>query len=376
MIPVFCPNPHCSHHHDNGAEYRGHWKRAGFYQTLVVGPVRRFSCTACGRGFSERTFSLDYYTKRRLDFKEIHRAISQSESRSSIARHLDCSSDSIQNRIDRLARNSLVLHERLLGSIRLSEHLVADGFESFDRSQFFPNQINLLVGKQSQFLYGVTHATIRRKGAMTVAQKRTKAWIETSFRPPPNAVECSFARLLEIVPALWVPATMRLLTLWTDEHRAYPRSIDRIPTLKGAMLDGAFSHRTVSSKRARTVANPLFAVNYYDRELRKDLAALRRESTCFTRNVANGLARLVLHLVYHNYQKPHRVKICQTSWKVHAEVAGISADRIAECFAWLYRSRAFLTREHVSNYNKMIWLKETITPLKKGRDYLPRFARA
>jgi len=356
--------------------YRGYWKHVGFYPTLVVGPVRRFACTACGRGFSERTFSIDYYAKRTLDFREIHRAISQSESRSSIARHLGCSSDSVQNRIDRLARNSLALHERLLASIRLSEPLVADGFESFDRSQFFPNQINLLVGKQSQFLYGVTHATIRRKGSMTAAQKRTRARIETRFRPPSNAIEHSFSRLLEIVPSMWAPATMQRLTLWTDEHQAYPRSIERIPTLKLARLAGAFVHRTVSSKGARTVANPLFAVNYYDRELRKDIAAFRRESTCFTRNVANGLARFTLHLVYHNYQKPQRVKAYQTSRKVHAEVAGIDAENIFECFTWLYRMRVFLTKEHLSDANKMIWLKESITPLKKGRDYLPQYAWA
>jgi len=260
--------------------------------------------------------------------------------------------------------------------MRLAEHLVADGFESFDRSQFFPNQINLLVGKQSQYLYGVTHTTIRRKGCMTATQKRTRARIETGFSPPPKAIERSFARLLEIVPSIWSPATMQGLTLWTDEHRAYPRSIDRVPALKGAMREGVFVHRTVSSKAARTAYNPLFAANYYDRELRKDVAAFRRESTCFTRNVANGLARFVLHLVYHNYQKPHRVKDGCTSDRVHAEVAGINAECIADGFAWFYSVRQFLSKELLSDDNRTIWLKESITPLKKGRDYLPQYAEA
>ena len=376
MIPPFCPNPNCLHHYDLGVEYRGYWKHAGCYLTLVIGSVRRFTCIACGRSFSERTFSIDYYTKRNLDFREIHRAISQSESQSSIARHLGCSSESVQNRIDRLARNCLALHEQLLASIKLSEHLVADGFESFDRSQYFPNQINLLVGKQSQFLYGVTHTTIRRKGCMTTTQKRARAQIETRFRPPPTAIEHSFTRLLEIVPSMWSPMTMQTLTLWTDEHQAYPRSINRIPTLKSARDSGSFVHHTVSSKSARTVSNPLFAVNYYDRELRKDVAAFRRESTCFTRNVSNGLSRFVLHLVYHNYQKHHRVRVCRTSMQVHAEVAGINAGHIAKCFSWLYLKRLFLTKEHLSDDNKKIWLKESITPLKKGQDYVPQYARA
>jgi len=84
-----------------------YWKPFGSYMTKVVGPVLRFKCSVCGKGFSERTFSINYYTKRLLDLREIHRAISQSESVSSVARHLACTADSIQNRIDRLGRSCL-----------------------------------------------------------------------------------------------------------------------------------------------------------------------------------------------------------------------------------------------------------------------------
>ena len=135
MVPAFCPNPRCGHHFDDRASYADHWKHAGSYQTKVVGTVRRFRCTACGKGFSERTFSIEYYTKRHLDLREIHRAISQSESLSSVARHFSCSVESVQNRQDRLARNSIAIYEYMLSELHLSENLVADGFESFDKSQ-------------------------------------------------------------------------------------------------------------------------------------------------------------------------------------------------------------------------------------------------
>lgn len=380
MIPTFCPNPKCTHHHDRGDEYWGLWIPTGYYGTLVVGAVRRFKCLACGKGFSERTFSIDYYTKRTLDFREIHRAISQGESLSSIGRHLGCSSDSVQNRVDRLSRNCLALHTRLLSTMRLAEPLVADGFESFDRSQFFPNNINLLLGKQSQFLIGFTHATIRRKGRMTDSQRRKRTAIERHYRPQPQAIEDSFARLLAEIPALWSCERGSLLTLWTDEHQAYPRAIERVPVLRDAKRVGSFEHRTVSSKAARTASNPLFSANYYDRELRKDLAALRRESTCFTRNVSNGLARFALHLVYHNYQKPYRVNVtvstAQNPGRVHAELAGIAPARIAAGFEWLYAARPFLSKHSLSHDDRMIWMKGIPTPLKDGRDYLPKYAVA
>ncbi len=375
MHPPFCPNRHCTHHHDKPQDYRGHWKQTGFYMTKVVGPVIRFQCTACKKGFSERTFSLDYYTKRNLDYREIQRAISQSESLSSIARNLHCSVESAQNRIDRLARNIAILQESMLGIMSLSEHLVADGFESFDRSQFFPSQIHLLVGKQSQFLYGFNHATIRRKGSMTARQKRTRQILERSYRPPAKAVELSFAQLLETIPPLWDAARLPCLTLWTDEHHAYPRSLRQVPLLKAALESGLLSHSTWPSKAARTVDNPLFAVNYYDRELRKDIAAYRRESTCYSRNVANGLNRFMSHLLYHNYQKPFRVAPAKKTKEVHAQVAGIDSAGIASGMRWLYAARPFLSRQDLSDSMKKIWLKASVTPLKTGTTYLPKYAR-
>ncbi|MCP5453853.1 MAG: hypothetical protein H7A27_07700 [Spirochaetaceae bacterium] len=378
MIPTFCPNPRCAHHHDRGDQYWGLWIPTGYYDTLVVGAVRRFKCLACGKGFSERTFSIDYYTKRTIDYHEVHRAISQSESLSSVARHLGCSSDSVQNRVDRLARNCLSLHSGLLSTMRLAEPLVADGFESFDRSQYFPNNVNLLLGKQSQFLIGVTHVTLRRKGRMTPVQRRRRAAIEKRFKPRPKALEDSFTRLLAGIPSIWSSEHDDKLTLWTDEHQAYPRAIARVPELRDATRAGRFEHRTVSSKAARTVTNPLFSANYYDRELRKDLAAFRRESTCFTRNAANGLSRLALHLVYHNYQKPYRVNASASAtpepMRTHAEVAGIDAERIASGFGWIYLRRPFISKQELSIDNKRIWMKGTPTPLKDSGDYLPRYA--
>lgn len=374
MVPTFCPNPHCQHHFDESDAYGGHWKHVGSYHTLVVGSVLRFKCLACGKGFSERTFSIDYYTKRVFDLREIHRATSQGESVSSIARHLTGSIASIQNRSERLSRNGLAMHEFLLLDLRLSENLVADGFESFDRSQYFPNNINLLVGQDSQFLYGVTHTTIRRKGRMTKHQKRMREKLEQTYRAPKKGIQSSFTRLIELIPKLWDISRKLQLRLWTDEHYAYPYSILHVSRLAQCQCEGSFVHSTWPSKARRTIANPLFPVNYFDRELRKDLAAFRRESTCYTRNTANGLARLTLHLVYHNYQKPFRVGSGRKTEEVHAEMAGISAVQIAGQFTTFYTDRAFLSKQKLSDEGRKIWLKEAVTPLKSGASYLPKYA--
>lgn len=374
MNPPFCPDPTCVHHHDSPDRYFGHWKRAGSYMTLVVGSVARFKCLSCGRWFSQRTFAFGYYTKRTIDPREIHRAISQGESVSSIARHLGASTASIQNRIDRLSRACLAMHAELTSSLTLGEHLVADGFESFDRSQYFPNNINILVGKRSQFLYGLTHVTIRRKGRMTVAQKARRARLEEFWRAPRAGIRRSFSRVLAAIDPIWDRSKFPRLHLWTDEHRIYPHAVlDSLP-LRTAMRDGSFRHSIWSSTAPRDLLNPLFAVNYYDRELRKDLAAFRRESTCFTRNVANGLSRTACHLGYHNYQKPFRVKSTQIDDMVHAEVAGIDRSAIQSKLSRLYIDRPFICRSRPNTELARIWLKRTPTPLKKELDPLPAFA--
>jgi len=349
---------------------------AGSYMTLVVGKVRRFRCTACGRGFSERTFDYGYFTKRTLDVREIHRAVSQGECVSSIARHLGASPASIQNRMDRLGRASIAMHEDILASLKLGEHLVADGFESFDRSQYHPNQINILTGNTSQFLYGYTHVTIRRKGGMTRAQKLTRARLEQSWRAPRAGIRTSFSRLVARIDPLWDRSKMRHLELWTDEHQAYPKAIMDTEPLLLAMHDGSFAHKTWPSTALRNLHNPLFSVNYYDRELRKDLAAFRRESTCFTRNVSNGLMRIACHMVYHNYQKPYRVEWPQTDGSVHSEVAGVDREMVEIHLGKLYTDRPFLGHHRLSDESRKIWLKQSVTPLKERPDYLPAYARA
>lgn len=374
MLPPFCPNPCCAHHHDTAVEYASYWRPFGYYSTKVVGLVKRFMCRSCGKGFSERTFSLDYYTKRTLDLREIHRAISQAESVSSVARHLSCTEGSVQNRIDRIARSCLALHTGIVEKICLSEHLVADGFESFDRSQYFPNQINLLLGKSSQFLYGFTHMNMRRKGRMTASQRETRAHYDKSWKPARGALLKSFGRLLSIIPAIWNRARVTGLELWTDEHTTYPRALDRVPVLREALTSGELLHRTVSSRAKRTKLNPLFSVNYYERELRKDLAAFRRESTCYTRNAANGLMRFSLHMAYHNYQKLYRIKDPLVTF-VHAEATGLAAFEIEDAIKGFYEDRKFLSKFRLNDEYRKVWLKNAKTPLKEKDDYLPKYAR-
>ncbi|MCF7948204.1 MAG: hypothetical protein K9M94_06425, partial [Spirochaetia bacterium] len=63
LIPPFCPHCDCEYH--SSPPDFGRWYHvSGSYETLAHGEVTRFKCLGCGGGFSEQTFSLDYYVKR------------------------------------------------------------------------------------------------------------------------------------------------------------------------------------------------------------------------------------------------------------------------------------------------------------------------
>lgn len=376
MIPPFCPNPNCLAHYpqyklNNEERF---WQSRGAYYTQVVGNVPRYSCNVCGKWFSDRTFSIDYYTKKSLDNREVFRAIAAGESVSSIARHLQCSNGSAQNRLERLGRNSLYLHAKLTETLAFKEDLVADGFESFTQSQYHPCNINILVGKDSQFLYSTSFTSLRRKGRMTTEQKEKRALIEQQYKPDSGALEASCRLLFTQIDEHWCRAIKPQLILSTDEHKTYPRALAKIPELAKSKEQGDFIHARFSSKIARTVHNPLFPVNYYDRELRKDVASYRRETTCFSRNVCAGLLRFASHQVWHNYLKPHRIVSTTIKPSVHAVFAGVDESKIEPALEDLFNKRSFPTHGWLSEEAISIWMKNHKTPLKRGVEYLPLYA--
>ena len=123
--------------------------------------------------------------------------------------------------------------------------------------------------------------------------------------------------------------------------RPTPRGIARSPCLAALRDEGRILHRTVSSRAARTRANPLFPVNYLDRELRKDLHEHVRESVCFGRNVNRQMERLSLYLWWHNYMKRHRARGPARS---HAAVAGYDLKLVEKGLLSIWDRRAWLTR--------------------------------
>jgi hypothetical protein len=320
FIPPHCPNPDCEHY--DSPTVQGWYRSIGRYSTKTFGNVPRFKCRSCRLGFSKQTFSIDYYAKRLLDYSYIYHKINDGAGLRKIGRDLHASCDSITNRINRMARNATLANRQIVECLPLREDLVLDGLQNFCNSQFFPDNYTIAVGKDSQFVYECDYATIRRAGRMTTAQKKRREEIEERFRASRQSIEKSFTRVLRSIAMKTLKREVPLI-LYTDEKSDYRRSLWNDGEIRVKMFSGQWRHHMTNSKVGRNTRNPLFSVNYMDREIRKDMASQTRETVQFPRNVANAMLRMNLYLFDHNIFKPYRIRDEAEYLQSHAEAAGL-----------------------------------------------------
>jgi hypothetical protein len=374
FFPPFCPNPDCAFH--TQPPDLPWFVHVGFHHTFCFGQVPRFRCSRCGKSFSSQSFSLDYYAKRKIDYPTLENFLVASMSIRSMSRNLGCSCLSVLNRLDRLSRQYLACHASLRPWARHKEDVCIDGFVGFDRSQYFPNNITISITNWSLYVLSFTHSTLRRSGSMRDEQKRRRDELYHDLRFEPRALERSFSELLDELARDRPPCPNRPLVIITDEKIEYRRALFSHRLFRDQDADHRVAHLTVNSRLPRTIHNPLFPSNYLDREIRKDQASQRRESTCFGRNVSNGLSRLSCYFGWHNYGKRFRVKEPVSCNQTHGEEAGIDQDLIEQARQSLFTERAFLSLAKLDGVETRVWKKAFPTPGKSGTDYLPAFALA
>ena len=270
-----------------------------------------------------------------------------------------------------MARQALAIHTELCSGLSLDEDLVADGFESFTKSQYFPNNINILIGKESQFWLLSDYAHMRRKGRMTAFQKKRNEELRPYTSINNVTIYKSFSSLVNTAHYFMMKSGRRNISLYTDEHQQYKMVMD----LFNADNKEKINHIQISSKRARTLTNPLFAVNYTDREIRKDCSDHARETCQSAKNVANAMDRLAIYRMYHNFIKPFRINERNNTLETHATMAGMGRKKIYTEMKTAFTQRRFLGKVlNMSGSDLKIWCRGISTPMNRFADHLPRFA--
>ena len=375
MYPIpFCPNPHCENHRTDLHHQRWYTK-AGTFNTASGKPRQRYLCRACGMRFSSRTFHLDYYARYSIDYNLLFDLVRSGTGIRDMARIFRIAPSTVLTRISRLARQLLAIHALLLSEMSPRESLAVDGFLSFTGTQYYPTEISHLVGSQSQFTFFMNAANLRRRGTMTTAQKRKREKYEAQFLPPGGELAGQFKSLCYRLLDILSHHGDREVDLFSDEHAVYFRHLTKDPIFRELLNDGTLRHRRISSRKARTVSNPLFPVNYLDRELRMMSADHVRETCKFARNMNNMMERLWIRIFDLNYIKPHRINRCETSDKVSGEIAGIDGELIRrECSSMFWKRRFLTLSNHYPWLDLRTWLRGWVTPLQPRKiESLPRY---
>jgi hypothetical protein len=198
----------------------------------------------------------------------------------------------IANQVRRLGRHCLLFQAKHGPAGPPKEPVVLDGFQSFEFSQYWPLDLNVLVGSSSHFVYGYNVAELRRSGSMTRRQTARRLRLEDLHgRPDPQATRKQVEKLLRRVTG--GPCELHLVS---DMHSSYRKAVSR--------MDGwTIHHQTVSSRDARTPKNPLWPVNLVDLLMRHGGANHKRETIAFSKRAQSVLARVAVFQVWRNYVK-------------------------------------------------------------------------
>jgi len=351
---LHCTNPRCPYfHHTNAADTS--WRREhGTYETKAFGTVQRYQCQHCRKTFSTQSFSIDYWVHYPIDYLPLIRSLVSTSGQGNTTRFSGLRYEVIQNRYERLSRFFLAVHAHLRQHISVDEVFTLDGFESFSRSQYFPNNINVLVGADSEYIYGMSFAQLRRKGRMTDKQKKRRKQLEDRYgKAKPKAVEMAVASLISDLCNLLQGNEIEKVTLKSDEHKAYPRALKRV-----AGSDELIEHEQYSSRAPRSRHNPLFPVNYVDRQIRKDQINHVRETVQYARCPAAMMVRLTIYQMYHNYLMPHRVRAQRAGdWKTRGELLGLKTETVLRTLHTFWGRRVFLHKTPLWEAERMTWLQ-------------------
>ncbi len=370
--PPFCPNPQCENHRYVLKENKYNWyAKDGFYSTKVYGKIQRYKCKHCKIRFSKQTFSIDYYAKKKVNYQNLLKELISTSSISDMSRRFKVSHNTVLNKIRRLSRQAIAANSVLRESISIHEPFVSDGFESLTVNFYYPNNINVAVGKTSLFFYQFNYSAIKRIGILSDKQRKERDHYESIWKADTKSVEYAFKDLLYDLLKLPSAVPDRYpITFYTDKKLEYGRAINNCTWLRTLRNAKILKHFKISSKDPRTINNPLFPVNYMDRQFRKDLAEHVIKSICYGKNVNNQMERLHIYKFYHNFLKKNRVR--EKEFITHSQLAGIPDSIRKKHLRRIFSSRYFFSRVTLTETETKCWTRNFETPLRFSKEYIPQ----
>ncbi len=295
FLPRRCPNPRCSQHrHPRPRFFHRH---GSYHPKCRPGPVPRFRCRSCHRGFSRQTFRADYRDHRPDLNLPLFSLLTAGVGLRQCGRLLRLSRRCTELKFRKLARQLGHLERNLRRPLPRGSRLQLDELETFEGCRRTrPLSVPLLIEPKSRFWIWAESATIRPRGRMSPARLQAIAAEELRLGPRRDRSRRSLLRTLRRGAAL--TRGLAVVRLSSDEKSTYPALARR------AFAGQRLLHSRTSSKLARTVENPLFAINHTEAMARDLMGRLRRRSWLASKRGWCLDLHLQMYASYRNWARP------------------------------------------------------------------------
>ena len=325
--------------------------------------ITRFTCKSCGASFSTQTFHVSYYKKKPMKPKKTLMKLSNSTSQSNLAEITNNSEKAIANDVLRLGWQTLGANNLLRKYFKITSPIVIDGLENKIRSKQCPHDLNIAVDSASQCIISIDNSYFRAKGRQTEKQKERQKIYDRTLYYEKHSTRNSTRRLIKGV----YPLGLKSNILYSDEKKEYRHAI----TMLGK--DGyKLQHETVSSKLNRNFKNPLYPVNYIDREIRKDLETYKRKTVYIAKDMSNSMVRACIYSFYHNNIKIFRKKNKNSGF--HYTEAGIDNNVVKRMLSKIFSKRIIYSVLELTPFEKLVWNGQVPNPFGDRKYPLPAYA--
>ena len=276
-----------------------------------------------------------------------------------LAADLKVAPETINRHLARIARQLILLHCVLMKDVKPSTEVVIDGFESFEHSQYSPIHHHLAVEKDTDFMIYFTDSELRRKGRMTLPQRKRRAELEAkNGRPDPDSISKDVHELLQVTLRGQSEAIV-----YSDGHKSYLKPIRE--------SDCKITHLVTLGTEHRNSDNELWEANLTDLQIRHCSANHKRETIAWSKRRQCSSERLVIFMFCKNYMRSRRVK--DPKGPSPAMARGM-LDRKLEVTDILYE-RIFI--DHVelpARWEKYYWKTVSTRALERERSHDLRYA--
>lgn len=283
-----CPNSNCQFY-----QLKSHLQKDGMYfRKNDSRVIQRYRCKACGKRFSNATFSLAFGQKKRRVNYPLFRLLSSGVSMRRSAKLLRVHRKTVERKLKFLAllarkKNCLTLE---CFKESPSNHIQFDDLITIEHTKLKPLSVTVAVDVSSRKILSATVSQIPAFGHLA-----KKSVAKYGYR------KSTLGQALKQTMKCLTPLVTPQVTIETDEHKLYPSFIKSyFPKSTHLTHKGAPACVVGQGELKKKQNDPLFAINHTLAMLRANIHRLFRRTWNTTKLPQQLQNHLDLYIHYHN----------------------------------------------------------------------------